>query len=122
MSELSDALETLKQNIAAKIKDASSLEVTTFTGSFNLKVSDVISSNNNKFDIEKVLEQLNGQAMADLQLVAYSMIKLDGDQANIVKSNLTEEDKELLEFHKNMIEASQNSRKAIVDMIKGLLS
>lgn len=121
MSNLSDALENLKDTIADKIKDASSLEVTTFTGSFNLKVSDVIKSNNNKFDIEKVLEQLNTQAMVDLDLVAYSLIKLDGDQANIVKKDLTAEDKELLEFHKSMIEASQNSRKAIVDFIKGLL-
>lgn len=121
MANLKEALENLKENIADKIKDASSLEVTTFTGSFNLKVSDVVKNNNNKFDIEKILEQLNAQAMADLQLVAYSMIKMDGDQANIVKNNLTEEDKELLVFHKNMIEASQNSRKAIVDLIKGLI-
>lgn len=121
MPTLKEALESLKTTIAEKVKDVSSLEVTTFTGSFNLKVSDVIKNNNNKFDIEKVLEQLNGQAMADLQLVAYSMIKLDGDQANIVKNNLTAEDKELLEFHRSMIETSQNSRKAIIDLIKGLL-
>lgn len=121
MSKLADALENLKDNIADKVKDASSLEVATFTGTFNLKITDVVKSNDNKFEIEKILEQLNAQAMADLQLVAYSTIKLDGDQTNIVKNNLTAEDKELLEFHKNMIEASQNSRKAIVELIKGLL-
>ncbi len=121
MDKLKDAFEDLKNNIAEKIKDASSLEVTTLTGDINFKVSDVVKSEDNKFDIEQILKQVNAQAMVDLKLVAYSIIKIDGDQANIVKSNLTPEEKELLEFHKNMIEASQSSRKAIVDMIKGLI-
>lgn len=58
---------------------------------------------------------------AELNVVAYSTIKLDGDQVNIVKENLSSEQMELVKFHREMIEASQNSRKAIVDMIKGLV-
>jgi len=119
-SKLGKALENLKNNISEQIEDASSLEVTTFTGSFVYNVSEVIKADQNKFQMEKVLKQISAKADAKLNLLAYSKISIDGDTSTIVKSGLGQEDKELLDFHKGMIEASQKSRQAIIDMIKNL--
>lgn len=121
MADLKKAFENLKSNIADKVNDAVSLDVVTFTGNFNIKVGDVIGSDQNKFDLESVLSSMKADVNAELSVVAYSTIKLDGDQVNIVKENLSSEQMELVKFHREMIEASQNSRKAIVDMIKGLV-
>ena len=119
-SKLGKALENLKNNISDQIEDASSLEVTTFTGAFVYNVSEVIKSDQNKFQMEKVLKQISAKADAKLNLLAYSKISIDGDTSTIVKNGLGEEDKELLGFHKEMIEASQKSRQSIIDMIKNL--
>jgi translation initiation factor 1 (eIF-1/SUI1) len=121
MADLKKAFENLKSNIADKVNDAVSLDVVTFSGNFNIKVGDVIGNDQNKFDLEKVLNSMKADVNAELNVVAYSTIKLDGDQVNIVKENLSSEQMELVKFHREMIEASQNSRKAIVDMIKGLV-
>jgi len=121
MADLKQAFENLKTNIANKVNDAVSLDVVTFTGDFSIKATDVIGSDQNKFNLDNVLSSMKADINADLNLVAYSTIKLDGDQVNIVKENLTSDQMELVKFHREMIEASQNSRKAIVDMIKGLV-
>ncbi len=120
-SKLRTALENLKNNISEKIQDAASLEVTTFTGDFVYKVADIVKSDQNKFEIEKVLKQLSMKTNVDLQLVAYSRVSIDADVATIVKSNLNTQDRELLNFHQNMIETSQKSRRAIVEMVFDLL-
>lgn len=117
---INEALKSLKDKIAEKIKDASSLEVVTFTGDFKIKANELISSGDSKFDIENVLNKMNVSTTAELEVVAYSIMKMDGDQANIVKSNLTSEQSELVKFHREMIEASQNSRKAIIEMLVSL--
>jgi len=118
--KISEVLNSLKEKIASKIRDASSLEVVTFTGDFKINANELISSGESKFDIENVLNKMNTSTTAELEVVAYSIMKLDGDQANIVKSNLTSEQSELVKFHREMIEASQNSRKAIIEMLVSL--
>lgn len=119
MSNIAQAFNKLKDDIAKKINDAASLEVVTFTGTYTMKTNQAVSGDNT-FDIDQVLQKLKSDINSDLNLVAYSTIKLDGDQINIVKENLNSEQMELVKFHREMIEASQNSRKAIFDMIKGL--
>ena len=117
-SKIKTALSNLGQTIAEKISDAASLDVVTLSGDFVLTVSDVVGTGQKKFDIDNVMTKLTANANANLNLVAYTSIKIDGDQTNIVKDNLSEEQKELVKFHREMIEAGINSRKAIVDLIK----
>ncbi|MEL6537164.1 MAG: hypothetical protein AAFQ98_17215 [Bacteroidota bacterium] len=127
MADLKTAITNLKAQISDKIEDAASLEVATFSGSFEIETSSLIGQTKDdgtvdKFSVEKVLNSINSSTVnSKLTLVAYSLIKLDGDQANIVKSSLSEQEKELVNFHRQMIEASQKSRQAIVDMVAGLL-
>ncbi|HAA10937.1 MAG TPA: hypothetical protein DCE41_04235 [Cytophagales bacterium] len=127
MADLKTAVANLKAKISDKIEDAASLEVATFSGTFEIETSSLIGQTKedgsvDKFSVEKVLSSINSSTVnSKLSLVAYSLIKLDGDQANIVKSTLNEQEKELVNFHRQMIEASQKSRQAIVDMVAGLL-
>ncbi len=121
MSDIKSAFQKIKDKIAEKIDDAASLEITTITGDFKYTVSDFVEDGSKKFEIEKVLERLALKADVDLTLVAYTKVNFDGDANNIVKSNLTTQDKELLQYHRDMIESSTKSRQAFIQMIRDMI-
>jgi hypothetical protein len=53
--------------------------------------------------------------------VAYTNVKIDSDVTTIVKSDLSQDDNELLKLHKEMIESSKTSRQAVITMVKDLI-
>jgi len=53
--------------------------------------------------------------------VAYSRFEIDSDASNIVRSDLTADDKVLLEAHTELVKAAQESRKAIFEFAKSLV-
>jgi len=96
----SEAITVLGNKLPEKVKNASSLEVTSFSGEFKIK------GNTLKSDIDAVLNQIkNSTVEAELNMAAYSIMKLNTEEAELVKS------------HREMIEASQNSRKIFADML-----
>ncbi|MEL7006504.1 MAG: hypothetical protein AAFN93_27840, partial [Bacteroidota bacterium] len=75
-----------------------------------------------KVEIANVLKQLTITGNVDLQLVAYTNVKIDSDISTIVKDDLSEADRELLALHKDMLQTSKESRAAVIDMVKGLIT
>lgn len=119
--KLKTGFQKLKEKIGKAIEDAASLEVTTFTGDFTFSTKQVIQANDDKFEINNVLKGMAVQNHTDLKLVAYTNVKIDADVSTIVKHNLSAEDAELLKLHKEMMQSSKDSRKAVIDLIKGMI-
>ncbi len=119
---LETAFNKFKEKIGKAVEDAASLEVATFTGDFSYKAAELVSGDgNSKFDIADIASKLDMKANVDMQLVAYTKINIDSDTVNIVKSDLSAEDAELVDLHKTMIEAAQKSRSAIIEMVQKLV-
>jgi hypothetical protein len=117
-------LKSLATKVGAAIDDLASLEVTTYSGNFTLTFSDIRVAKEGKTDVFKIKSLLNTDKIAlnaELKLIAYSRFEIDSDASNIVRSNLTEEDKVLLEAHTELVKAAQESRKAIFEFAKSLL-
>ena len=113
--------QNLKDAVATAIKDLASLEVTTYSGDFDLTFADVKEKDENAFKIKSLLEAKEADLNAKLHLVAYSRFEIDADASNIVKHNLTEEERMLIEVHKEMVLAAQESRRAMFNFAKDLV-
>lgn len=120
-TKLKGGFSKLLSGIGEKIADAASLEVATFSGNFVYKGSDIIKNGVDKVEIANVLKQLTITGNVDLQLVAYTNVKIDSDVSSIVKDDLSEADRELLALHKDMLQTSKESRAAVIEMVKGLI-
>ncbi len=119
--KLKSGFQKLMSKIGDAIEDAASLEVTTFTGDFSFSTKQVVQSGVDKFEINNVLKGMSVQNQTDINLVAYTNVKIDADVSTIVKSDLSEADKNLLDLHAKMMESSKNSRKAVIEMVTNLI-
>ncbi|MCW0484583.1 hypothetical protein [Gaoshiqia sediminis] len=118
---LKSGFARLIKRIGDEIEDAASLEVTTFTGNFEYKVSDVVRNGEDKVQIEKVLKSLTVQNQSTLELVAFTSVKIDSDVSTIVKKNLSPADDALLKLHKEMLVTSKEARQSLIQLVKDLL-
>ncbi len=121
MGTIKDGFDNLTKNVAAAIDDLASLEVTTYSGSFAFKMNDIVEGPDNAFKIKSLLKTPQASLTADLYLVAYSRFEIDADTSNIVRNNLTSDDRVLLEAHTELVKAAQESRKAVFELAKSLL-
>jgi len=119
--KLKTGFQKLLSNIGEAIADAASLEVATFTGDFSYKTKQVVNNEVDKVRINNVLRQMTLENSTELKLVAYTNVKIDSDVTTIVKSDLSENDNELLKLHQVMIASSKESRQAIITMVKDLI-
>ncbi len=119
--KLKGGFVNLLKKIGDVIEDAASLEVTTFTGSFEYKISDVVKNDVGKVRIENVLKSLTVQNQSSLQLVAYTNVKIDSDVSTIVKSDLSAADEELLKLHKDMLNSSKEARESVIKLVMDLV-
>lgn len=119
--KLKGGFVNLLKKIGEVIEDAASLEVTTFTGNFEYKISDVIKNDVGKVRIENVLKSLTVQNQSHLQLVAYTNVKIDSDVSTIVKSDLSAADEELLKLHKDMLNSSKEARESVIKLVMDLV-
>jgi hypothetical protein len=118
---ITEGLQSLRDKVGAVIDDLASLEVTTYSGSFTLTFSDIKEEGTDVFKIKSLLKTSQASLNTKLQLVAYSRFEIDSDASNIVRSDLTADDKVLLEAHTELVKAAQESRKAIFDFAKSLV-
>ncbi|MCF8365610.1 MAG: hypothetical protein K9H16_07510 [Bacteroidales bacterium] len=119
--KLKTGFQRLLSNIGEVIADAASLEVVTFTGDFTYKANQVVNNDVNKVRINNVLKLMTLESNVDLKLIAYTNVKIDSDVTTFVKSDLSQDDNELLKLHKEMIESSKASRQAVINMVKDLV-
>lgn len=109
-------------NIGDAIEDAASLEVSTFTGQFNYKVNEAIRNEEDRARVDRILKKMTLKGNVDLDLFAFTSIKIDADVTSIVKPDFkTEADKDLLAFHKEMLSESRAARKEIISTVKDLV-
>jgi hypothetical protein len=119
--KLKTGFQRLLSKIGDVIEDAATLEVSTFTGDFTYKTTQVVSNDVDKVRINKVLQKMTLENNTELKLVAYTNVKIDSDVTTIVKSNLSEDDNELLKLHKEMIESSKEARQNVINLVQGLI-
>lgn len=119
--KLKTGFQKLLSNIGDVIADAASLEVSTFTGDFSYTSKQMVQNDVDKARISNVLKHMSLENSTDLKLVAYTNVKIDSDVTTIVKSDLSQDDNELLKLHKEMIESSKASRQAVISMVKDLV-
>ncbi|SMO81264.1 hypothetical protein SAMN06265379_10895 [Saccharicrinis carchari] len=119
--KLKGGFVNLLKKIGGVIEDAASLEVTTFTGNFEYKISDVVKNDVNKVRIENVLKSLTVHNQSNLNLVAYTNVKIDSDVSTIVKSDLSPADEELLKLHKDMLSSSKEARESVIKLVMDLV-
>lgn len=120
-SKIEEGLKNLKQKVAAAIEDLASLEVTTYSGDFTLSVADIKEDAGDVFKIKSLLKSNPVTLNSKLYLVAYSRFEIDADSSNIVRNNLTNDDKILLEAHNEMVKAGMEARKAMFEFAKELV-
>ncbi len=120
-SKIKDGLRDLANKIGDQIKDLASLEVTTYSGDFKLGIAEMKEENEDAFKIKSLLESKPATINSELKLVAYSRFEIDSDASNIVSDTLTEDDKVLVEVHKEMVTAAQEARKAMFEFAKSLI-
>lgn len=118
---LKEGLQSLAQKIAGAVDDLASLEVTTYTGSFNLTINDIVEQDGDQFRIKSLMQNNPVTLNANLQLLAYSRFEIDSDVASIVKSDLSDQDKELLSAHNELVKTAQEARKSMLDFIQSLI-
>jgi len=121
MSKLSDGLKNLADKVGDAVQDLTSLEVTTYSGSFTLSYDTLKAQGKNAFKIDNLIEDNSGDIKADLTLIAYSRFDLDSDASNIVKSNLTTQEQALVDAHKAMVQSAMEARKATFEMITNMV-
>lgn len=119
--KLKTGFQKLLSNIGDVIADAASLEVSTFTGDFSYTSKQLVQNDVDKARISNVLKNMSLDNSTDLKLVAYTNVKIDSDVTTIVKSDLSQDDNELLKLHKEMIESSKASRQAVISMVTDLV-
>jgi hypothetical protein len=111
----------LMAKIGDVIEDVASLEVTTFTGDFSFSTKQVVQGGVDKFEINNVLKSMAIQNKTDINLVAYTNVKIDADVSTIVKSDLSTSDEDLLKLHSQMMESSKASRQAVIEMVTNMI-
>ncbi|MBX2842495.1 MAG: hypothetical protein KTR26_12045 [Flammeovirgaceae bacterium] len=113
-----------KNKIAAAIEDLSSLQVSTYTGDLVIEGKNLITTEEGKpmkFNTKSILDHVQKQGNIKFKLVGYTYIDVDSDTVNFVKEDLTEDDRVLVEAHKTMVQASQESRMAFLNLVKELI-
>ena len=124
--EKKDAYEdNVVQKVMNKLKDVatdfSTLDVVTLTGTID--ISSAIDKDG-KFQIKQMnkilgdsLKKLDGS----LNVVAFTHLDLDSDAVAFVKDQITDEDKERILVHNEMVKTAQAARRGVINMLKELL-
>ncbi|VAW24421.1 hypothetical protein MNBD_BACTEROID01-1476 [hydrothermal vent metagenome] len=118
---INEGLKSLAAKVATFIDDLASLEVTTYSGDFSLTIADIKEGNDDTFKIKSLLKAKPVTLNSKLNLVAFSRFEIDADSSNIVRNNLTADDKFLLEAHNEMVKAGMEARKAMFEFAKALI-
>ncbi|MFY0592041.1 hypothetical protein [Roseivirga sp.] len=109
----------LLQKLEAAVTDFATLEVATFTKAAptNIPVSMDFNTDGGNASSKVVFDAVRA-SLANEELVGYARFEIDGDTVAFVNNNPAYSD--VLEYHKTVVQDSQNARKAIYDTIVGL--
>lgn len=107
--------------VAAHIKDATDLDVSTYTG--NVAGLFKSSGESFKFDMETFVKAMNPSTTGEkpVSLVAHTHIEIDQDQMLFVAAGLDDEQAKLLEMHREAVKAATEARVAFVKAIAEMI-
>jgi hypothetical protein len=116
MATYKDNFETWLNTMAAGIKDAATLDVSTYSG----EVSGLFETDNGslKFKINNLKAAVDGDKV---KLLAHTHQAADRDTLLFVKENLSEQEKELLVLHNSAVTAALESRAAFIKTVISIL-
>lgn len=106
---LGDALKNLKNAVT----DLSSLHIQTYSGTLNFQVSDA-----NYETIKTAVKQAAEGDNAAITLVAETLLQFDGDSYNFIATGA---DTNILQAHKDAVEAGLKTRQGLVDAFKDII-
>ena len=115
MAKLKDILTTLRD----AADDLTTRDVVTLTGTVK-----ITQQQSGKIDLKKLYTALSTAASdtsSDISVVAFTHIDFDTDTVNFVKTGAGEGDKALLEAHQAMVKTSQDTRSAVIKMVKDVI-
>lgn len=117
----------LKEKLKNVVDDLTSLEVATFSGTLDMEDVEILenqngdsnsNTNTNTNINSKEIFNVIKQSLKDSgELVGYTRFELDGDTINFVSNQTTQETVFLLEGHKSMVAAAQESRAGLARFI-----
>ena len=111
-NKLKTKFEKLVDKLNTATADFTTLEVTTLTGDVNQ-----ILDAQGKFKLKAVVKNLSnktGTTKAKIKLLAHTHIDFDHDTVNFVKSDLTEQEKDLFVLHEAAIISAHEARKSFL--------
>jgi len=104
--------ENLWTQLKKAVKDVLTLDVVTATGTLKLG-----TGQGGVMDLEQMIEKAKAVTGSNLEAVAVSHLAFDRDLVSFVKAGLDEEQKALLEFHREMVKEAQEMRDKAVQTI-----
>ena len=113
MADLKTIFQNALNTLENKIKDLSTISVTTLTGN----VAEVINASN-EIDLSAALTKIKG---GTLELVAHTEIKLDNDAIIYVKKEFSANDEMIFNLHQNMVNSAIEARKSFIEFVANLL-
>jgi hypothetical protein len=119
----SNKLHTAVKKLSEVIDDLTSLDVQTFTGNLDIKISQAAK---NATDAETTKSELMDMTIDNLpkegnfKLVARSLYKFDGDSYNFI-TNESGVPQTALELHKSAVESGIKTRQGLVEMAKSFV-
>ena len=112
----------LKEKVAEIVEDIATLDVLTLTGELTL-TEPKTENGRSRLDLSELYEALvqatqkrtqgGTEVAATLEVVAFTHIDFDKDVCQFVKSN---PDEAILKSHRDMVQASQDARRAVIEM------
>jgi len=114
---------SLKTKLTGIVDDLASLEVATFSGNLEMatirnQVTDPEQDDPNRgIKSKEIFNEIKKSLKDSGKLVGYTRFELDGDTINFVSDQTTQETVFLLEGHKSMVAAAQESRAGLAQFI-----
>ena len=113
-------IDTIKTAAEDAVNDLTTLDVITVTGTIDISAN----VKNGKINLKNVYKDIvnnskgTTNAKAKMKVVAFTHLDFDCDSVNFAKENLTEAQEMLLKAHRETVSVAQETRLAVVKMIK----
>lgn len=116
MSKLKTDAETKLEKF---INDVTKLQVTTLSGNLTIDKLAFTDGNEKKIDFREFIDKLVGDITeaSKFEVVATTNVDFDKDVVQFVKANLSDEEIELLEFHRKSVVNSTEARRAAIESL-----
>ena len=119
-NNLKSKFEAIAKKISDTAVDFTTLEVTTLTGDVN-QIINAQGKFKLKQDLIKTLGNKTGTTKGKIKLLAHTHIDFDHDTVNFVKSDLTDQEKDLFVLHESAIISAHEARKSFLRFLVEVL-